>query len=228
MDEKPLVIFGAGKIAEVVLHYCSHHFDRTVAAITIDAAYRTGDSWMDLPVVAFEEVEAAYPPDRFDCFVAIGYHEMNALRAAKVAEARAKGYRLVSLLPIDGSLPSNCQFGENCFVMPGASVHPCVTLGENVFVWSGSIVGHHSSVGDHCWITSGANLAGNVRTGVNSFFAINSTVVDGVTLGDRCFIGANALVTKSAEAGSVFIEKGTDRFRLDVDQFLKLTRFQSL
>lgn len=227
MAEKPLVIFGAGKIAEVVLHYFRHHCRREVAAITVDAAYRQGETWMDLPLVPFEEVEAAFPPDRFDCFVALGYHEMNALRAGKVAEVRAKGYRLVSCLPVDGSFPSNCRVGENCFVMPGAMVHPCVTLGENVFVWSGAIVGHHSVVGDHCWITSGANLAGNVRTGANCFFAINSTVVDGVTVGDRCFLGANALLAKSAEAGGVYIEKGTDRFRLDTDQFLKLSRFQS-
>jgi len=227
MEQKPLVIFGAGKIGEVLLHCWRQRGDREVAAVAVDAAYRDSDSWNGLPLVSFEEIESSHPPGDYDLFVALGYHDLNDFRARKIDEARAKGYDLPSCLP---GAPGEGGYvtGENCFVMPGAMVHPCATLGDGVFVWSGAIVGHHSEIGDFAWVTSGANVAGNVKLGAYSFLAINSTVVDGMTLGDRCFVGANALVTKSAESGSVFIEKGTDRFRLDIDQFLKLTRFQSL
>jgi len=227
MKQKPLVIFGAGKIGEVVLHCWRQQPDREVAAVAVDAAFRNSDSWKGLPLVSFEEIQSTHPPEDFDLFVALGYQDLNDFRARKMDEARAKGYHLPSCLPGTAE-EGGYATGENCFVMPGAMVHPCARLGDGVFVWSGAIVGHHSEIGDCTWITSGANVAGNVNLGANCFLAINSTVVDGITLGERCFIGANALVTKPAEPGSVFIEKSTDRFRLDIDQFLKLTRFQSL
>lgn len=227
MKEKPLVIFGAGKIGEVVLHCWRQQGGREVAAVAVDAAYRKSESWHGLPLLDFEEIERSHPPGDYDLFVAIGYQELNAFRARKMEEARGKGYTLPSFRP-DRSEEGGYETGDNCFVMPGAMVHPCAQLRDGVFVWSGAIVGHHSEIGSYAWVTSGANVAGNVKLGAYSFLAINSTVVDGITLGERCFIGANALVAKSADPGSVFIEKGTDRFRLDVDQFLKLTRFQSL
>ncbi len=227
MNTKPIVLFGAGKIAEVVLHCWRQRGDREVVAVTVDAAYREADTWKGLPLVPFEEISSTHPPDSHDLFVALGYQDLNAFRARKIAEARSKGYALPSCLP-ETPEAGGYLTGDNCFVMPGAMVHPCAKLGDGVFVWSGAIVGHHSEIGDHAWVTSGANVAGNAKVGAQSFLAINSTLVDGITLGERCFVGANTLVAKSAEAGSVFIEKGTDRFRLDVDQFLKLTRFQSL
>lgn len=227
MKPKPLVVFGAGKIAEVVLHCWHQRGDREIAAVTVDAAYLGEGTWNGLPVVPFEEIGSSHPPDSHDLFVALGYQDLNAFRARKISEARAKGYALPSCLPGTAE-EGGYVTGDNCFVMPGAMVHPRAKLGDGVFVWSGAIIGHHSEIGDHAWITSGANVAGNARVGASSFLAINSTIVDGINLGERCFVGANALVTKSAGAGSVFIEKGTDRFRLDVDQFLKLTRFQSL
>ena len=90
------------------------------------------------------------------------------------------------------------------------------------------MIGHHGSVGDHCWLTSGAEIAGAVQVGDYCFFAINSTVADQLTVADRCFIGASALVTKSTQPGEVYIQEPTDKIRLNVDQFLKISAFGSI
>ena len=224
--KKPLILFGTGKIAEVVRYYLDQGADYRVDAVTVDGEYVDAEEWNGLPLVPFEEIEERYPANDFEMFVATGYQGMNSLRAGKVAEAQAKGYRLASCIGTDA--PADLEHGDNCFVMPGALVHPRVRLGDNVFVWSGAMVGHHSVVGDHCWITSGANVSGNVTVGHSCFFAVNSTVGHGVTLGSRCFLGANALVTKCTDDGEVFIEGATEKFRLDVDQFLRISNFQDL
>ena len=52
-----------------------------VVAFTVDAAYKTADTFLDLPVVAFEEVAAAYPPGTHSMFVALSYAKMNQLQA---------------------------------------------------------------------------------------------------------------------------------------------------
>ena len=228
MMNKPLVIFGCGKIAEVVLYYFKNHSDREVVACCTDRPYLPGEQWKGLPTVAFDEIAAKYPAKTHEMFVALGYQGMNDLREAKCREARALGYTLASYLPADGQFPLDCVHGDNCFFMPGSLVHPCVRFGDNVFVWSGAMIGHHSEIGDNCWITSCANIAGGVTVGNNCFFAVNSTVGNSVCVGKRCFFGANALVAKSTDDNQVFLAEASKAFRLSSDQFLRMSRFNDM
>jgi sugar O-acyltransferase (sialic acid O-acetyltransferase NeuD family) len=225
---KPIVLFGTGKIAEVLLYFLRHHSGYEVAACTVNRTFLSGDSWQGLPAIAFEEVEQLYPPGKYEMFVALGYQELNALRARICAEAKARGYTLISYVHPQSGLPQDCEYGENCFIMNNVLIHPRVRIGTNVFVWSGAMIGHHSTIGDHCWLTSCANISGVVTVGKSCFFAVNATVAHNVVIGDECFIGANALVTKCAEDGQVFLADNTKPFRLNSHQFLRMSKFAEL
>jgi sugar O-acyltransferase (sialic acid O-acetyltransferase NeuD family) len=225
---KPIVLYGAGKIAEVLLYFFRHHSDYEVVACTVDRAFHPAGTWNDLPAVAFEEVERLYPPDKHAMFVALGYQELNALRARKCAEAKDKGYTLISFVHPQSGLPKDCEYGENCFIMNHVMIHPRVRLGNNVFVWSGAMIGHHSTIGDHCWLTSCANISGVVTVGKSCFFAVNATVAHNVVIGDECFIGANTLITKCTDDRQVFLAENTKPFRLSSHQFLRMSNFAQL
>jgi sugar O-acyltransferase (sialic acid O-acetyltransferase NeuD family) len=226
--EKDLVIFGAGKIAEVVYYYAKEECGFNVAAFTADAKYISEKTFAGLPVVPFEEIAAHYPPEKFDLFIAVGYHDLNKVREQKYQQALELGYTLVNIVSPLANVPKNVKLGKNCFIMPPAFIHPHVSIGNNTFVWNGAIVGHHSTVEDHCWITSGCSIAGGVTIGRNSFLAINATVGHSVTVGPECFIGANALVTKNLEEKKVVIAESSKPIRLNSDQFLRLSKFSSL
>jgi len=225
---KPIILFGAGKIAEVILYFFRNHSDRQVVACTADREFLPAAPWNGLPVVDFSTVKESHPPGEYDLFVALGYQDLNRLRAKKCEEARAMGYTLPSYIHPDSGLPLDCEYGDNCFVMTSALVHPRVRLGNNVFVWSGAMVGHHSVVGDNCWLTSCCNVSGVVTLGKNCFLAVNSTIAHAVQVGDNCFIGANALVTKCTDDAEVYLAESTKPFRLNSNQFLRMSRFSDL
>jgi sugar O-acyltransferase (sialic acid O-acetyltransferase NeuD family) len=225
---KPIVLFGTGKIAEVVLYFLKYHSDRQVVACTVDQDFMPGPSWQGVPVVPSDEIARSHPPQTHDMFVALGYQDMNALRAEKCAQARQLGYTLISYVHPNSGLPEDCLHGDNCFILNQVHIHPRVQLGNNVFVWSGAMIGHHSNIGNNCWLTSCANIAGVVSVGDNCFFAINSTIGNGVTMGRDCFVGANALVTAKAQDGQVFLAESTKPFRLNSAQFLRMSRFAEL
>ncbi len=225
---RPIVLFGTGKIAEVVYHLMVHEAGMQVAAFTVDAAYVGNGSKEGLPVVDFASVEKQFAPDKHDMFVALGYHEMNALRARKIADAKAKGYSVPAFIHPQSGLPKGTPVGENSFIMRDVHIHPKVSIGNGVFVWSGAIIGHHSVLGDHLWITSGANIAGACTIGDHTFLAINSTVSHGVRIGRRCFIGANALVTKDLTDEQVVIAQADKPIRLNTDQFLRMSAFSNI
>ena len=126
--KKDLVIFGIGKIAEVVYYYASKECGFNVVAFCVDDQYKNAEEFQGLPVVPFERIEESYPPAGYDMFVGIGYHDLNRLRETKCNEAIAKGYTLVSIISPLANLPSNVTFGWNCFIMPPAIIHPCVSI----------------------------------------------------------------------------------------------------
>lgn len=226
--KKKLIIFGIGKISEVVSYYASEECGYDVAAYTVDDTYATTDTFNGVPVIAFSKLAAAYPPAQYDLFIALGYHDLNRLRAARCADAKKMGYELVSIISPKAEIPRDVKVGANCFIMPPAIIHPRVAIGDNCFIWSGALVGHHSKLDANCWLTSGCNIGGNVTLGANTFVAINATVSHSVTVGSECFLGANVLVTKNLTDKQVVIAENHKPIKMNSDQFLRLSKFSSL
>lgn len=213
-----LVIFGTGDIARLAHHYFSTDSPHRVVAFTVDAAFRTADSFLDLPVVPFDAVAAAYPPATHAMFVAVSYAEMNQVRAAKYAQARGLGYQLASYVSSRCSFLTQVPHGDNCFVLEDNTVQPFVTIGCNVTLWSGNHIGHDSVIGDHSFISSHVVVSGHVQVGSHCFLGVNATIRNNVRLGDHTLVGAGALVMKNTPPRSVYVATRTDRFAKTSDQ----------
>ena len=221
---KPIILFGKGKIADVILASIKYIGIQEVAAITIDKEYLNSKSWNGLDIVPFDEVNIFYPPEEFDMFVAIGYHQLNKIREEKYAEAKNKGYKLINIVEPNILNKYQLNLGDNCFIMPNSNIHPKVKIGNNVFIWSGALVGHHSVISDNVWITSAANIASDVLIGSNSFIGLNATITNSISIGNDNFIGANTLITKSSEDGQVFLPNASKAISLNSSQFLRLSK----
>lgn len=226
---KKLVIFGIGKIADVAYHHFLRDGGYEVVAFTCDTGWvpESGTHY-GLPVVPFESLEQRHPPESAALFVALGYHELNALRARKCVEAKARGYTLASYVSPRADLGPWVEVGENCLILDGVGIQPGATIGHNVSLWNKVLIGHHSTVSDHCWIAAGATIGGVATLGERCFVGLNATIGGELSIGEDAFIGAAALVLKSAPARSVFIAPGTEKFRLDSAAFLRMTRMVAI
>lgn len=221
---RKLVIFGIGKIGQVAYPHFRDDSDYQVVGFTADKAYLPqGGAYDGLPVIAFDEVEEYFPPQSHDLFIAIGYHDLNRVRAARCAAAKGKGYRLASYISSANRHVQKNQLGENCFVMAGEPIQPQAHIGNGCFLWTNALVGHHSRVGDYCWITSGAVIGGNSRIGSHCFLGLGSTIGHEISIGSYSIIGAGAVVVKASPEKSVYIAAETPRFRLNSEQFIKMT-----
>ncbi|MDX1975386.1 MAG: acetyltransferase [Rickettsiales bacterium] len=222
-----LLIFGIGKIGQVAHYHFTHDSEYEVAGFVTDRNFvPEGGLYEGLPVVAFEEVENHFSPTTYTMFVAIGYQQMNQLRADRLREAKAKGYKTTRYISSQNNHMHADQVGENSFVMSGNPIQPHAAIGANCFVWTNAIIGHHSHVADHCWITSGVVIGGNSRIGENCFLGLGSTIGHEVNVGARCLVGAGALITKDVADDGVYIAEETPRFRLTSQQFLRMTKMK--
>lgn len=201
---KPVVIFGTGDIGQLAHFYFTHDSTYQIAAFCADAAFIQDNKWLGLPLVPFEDIVNRYPPDDFDMFVALSYRKLNETRAIKYNEVKAKGYNLISYVCSRSALWGETTIGDNCFIFENQTIQPFVRIGNNVTIWSGNHLGHHSTIGDHCFITSHVVISGHVEVGAYCFLGVNSTVRDGIRLAPRSVIGAGATIVKDTIEGGVY------------------------
>ena len=176
--KKPLVIFGSGDIAQLAHYYFSTDSKYEVVAFTVDANYIKESEFCGLPVVAFEDVAKNYPPDSYDFFVALSYSKLNAVRKEKFLAAKEMGYKLVSFISSRATVLNEGRIGENCFIFEDNTIQPFVTIGNNVTLWSGNHIGHHSVIQDHTFIASHVVISGGVEIGEQCFVGVNATLRD--------------------------------------------------
>ncbi|MDQ3918991.1 MAG: acetyltransferase [Acidobacteriota bacterium] len=203
-----IVIFGTGSFAQVAHFLFTHDSPYEVAAFSVSESRLTQRELFGLPVVPFEALEREFAPDAFKMFVAVGYNGLNRTRASLCAEAKKKGYGLVTYVS------SKCTYwgeavGENCFIFEDNTIQPFVRIGDNVVMWSGNHIGHHSRIGDHCFVTSHVVISGHVDVGPYCFFGVNATVRDSISIGESCIIGAGSLIMKSTKDKEVYIPRRT-------------------
>jgi sugar O-acyltransferase (sialic acid O-acetyltransferase NeuD family) len=213
-----VVLFGTGSFAQLVHFYLTHDSEHEVVAFTVHESHLTEKEFMGLPVLPFEIIQRQFPPDIFKMYVAIGYKNVNRVRAQVYTEAKERGYELITYVSSKCTSWGDTKFGDNCFIFEDNTLQPFVIIGNNTVLWSGNHIGHHSTIGDHCFITSHVVISGHVRVGSYSFLGVNAAIRDDITIGEACVIGANALIMKTAKDGEVLIVRGTAPHRVKSDQ----------
>jgi len=212
--KKRLVIFGSGDIAQLAHFYFSTDSEYEVVAFTVDANYIQKPTFCDLPVVAFGDAANHYPPASHDLFVALSYSKLNAVRKEKYLAAKALGYHMASFISSHASVLNEGRIGENCLILEDNTIQPFVTIGNNVTLWSGNHIGHHSVIKEHTFIASHVVISGGVEIGEQCFIGVNATLRDHIKVGDKCVIGAGALLLADAESNGVYIGMATERSKV--------------
>lgn len=220
--KKPLVIFGSGDIAQLAHYYFSTDSNYEVVAFTVDAAYITATEFCGLPVIPFEELANLYSPDTHEIFVALSYSRLNQLRKEKYLAAKALGYRIASYVSSHATVLNEGKIGDNCFILEDNTIQPFVIIGNNVTLWSGNHVGHHSTIHDHCFIASHVVISGGVDIGESCFIGVNATLRDHIKVGEKCVIGAGALLLADAEPEGVYIGQATERAKVPSTRLRKI------
>lgn len=200
-----IIIFGTGNIAQMAHYYFKTDSDFEVVAFTVNKEYVLSEKFDGLPVVEFENIEYLYPPSEFKMFIALSYSDLNKIRATKYQEAKMKGYKLVSYISSRCNYLSEFSSGDNCFILEDNTIQPFVKIGNNVTLWSGNHIGHHSVLQDHLFISSHVVISGNCNIGSYTFIGVNSTIGNNVIIATENILGAGAIITRSTKHMDVYV-----------------------
>lgn len=218
-----VIIFGVGQWAELAHFYLTHDSLHEVVGFTLDAAYLSAPNFRGRPVVPFETVTEQFPPDAFAMFVPLSFKKMNHLRAEKYEAAKAKGYQLISYVSSKATIWPDFVCGENCFIFEDNTIQPFVTLGNNIVLWSGNHIGHHTVIQDHVMITSHVVISGCCKIEPFCFFGVNSTVRDETIVAHDTLVGAGALILKDTQPFELYKAAASLPAKVRSDQIRSLS-----
>jgi len=191
-----LIIVGTGDFGEIADEYFAFTSEYAVVAFSVERKYLVTGRFRELPVIPFESLEDLYPPSEgYEVFVAISFSNLNRVRARLYQEAKAKGYTMASYVSPWAFVWDNVEMGEHCFIFEDNRIQPFCKVGDNVVMWSGNHIGHHTVIGNNCFIASEALISGGCEIGDNTFIGVNATIAHNIKIGEDCIIGAGAVVT---------------------------------
>lgn len=200
-----VIIFGTKDFAQLAQFYLQHDSEHEVVALSVHERYLPPEKELwGLPVVAFENIEKQYPPNQYSFFAPMAPARMNRVRESVYLEIKRKGYPLISYVSSKATTFPTNKIGENCFILEDNTIQPFTTIGNNVVLWSGNHIGHHSVIKDHVMFTSHVVLSGHCIVEPYSFFGVNATVRDAIHIAEGTLVAMAAAIVKNTEPWGVY------------------------
>jgi len=199
-ESKKIVIFGTQDFAQLAKFYLDTDSDFNPVAFAVHKEQKTEKTLHSLPVVDFESIEKKYPPNRFKFFAPLAD---NKLREQIYKEAAKKGYEFISYISSKATVLTK-DIGKNCFILEDNTIQPFVKIGDNVIMWSGNHIGHHSIIKPYTFFSSHVVLSGHCTVKPHCWFGVNSTIRDGLTIAEGTFVAMSACLTKNTEPWALY------------------------
>ena len=219
---KKLLIIGDSAFAEIAYEYFTSDSEYDVVGFAVESAYLKKNKLFGLPVLAFEKIEEHFNPSDVDFYVALVYSQLNRLRKRLYYAAKGKGYRPASYVSSRAFVWQNVQIGEHCFIFEDNTLQPFVNIGNNVVLWSGNHIGHHSVVQDNCFISSHVVISGFCDIGENTFMGVNSTVANNVCIGRDNWISPSVTIMKNTDPDSLYKALPSEPTKVSARSFFKV------
>ncbi len=201
---KSVIIYGNGELARLAFQMNQNEQIGTIAAYTADHAYLNSDQFLGSPLIPFETVLDAFPPDQYDMLVAIGYKQMRE-RALLFERAKLKGYTLINWISRRAIINMPFELGTNNIINGGVYIGPGAVLGDGNVLRPNIYLGHRTQMGCHNYIAPGVNIGGGCEIGNLCYIGIGATVIDQRKLADETLIGAGALMLHHSESCSKYL-----------------------
>ena len=199
-----VIIFGIQDFAELAHYYLENDSEHEVVAFCVNEKYIPENKFFkNLPVVPFETVERIYPASEYVFFAPMSPQKMNRLRENVYYDIKHKGYKLISYISSKATTFDNA-IGDNCFILENNTIQPFTLIGNNVILWSGNHIGHHSVIKNHIMFTSHVVLSGHCVVENYCTLGVNATIRDGITIAEGTFVAMATSIIKNTEPWGLY------------------------
>lgn len=215
---RKVVLFGNASVATSLYVELSHDSKYDVVGFTVDRQYLKEDRLFGLPVVPFDQAAKFYPPEQHHMMVAVGFVQVNRVRAERCRLAKKMGFRLMSYVSPKATTWPGFVLGENCMIACNCVINPFAEINDDVHIGAGSIIGHHTLIKDHCFVASGVVIAGGVTVESYSFLGTGSVIRNRVTIASGSVIGAGSVILEDTKENGVYLANPAEELPISSDR----------
>jgi sugar O-acyltransferase (sialic acid O-acetyltransferase NeuD family) len=194
-----IIIYGTGKLAQMVYYLLKESREYEAVGFTADQEYCTRETFLSLPLIAFDHVDKFYPPDQYKMLTVIGGLGGTEIRKTMFQNAKEKGYNHINYIHPTAVIEGSVEMGENNIIFPYTILGFSGKMGDNNIVREKVYLGHDFILGDHCFIGVGCNIGGESNIGDLTYIAMDTTVSNNIIIQAHTFIGIGSLVLKNIE-----------------------------
>ncbi len=222
---KKIVIFGLGETAHLAYEYFTHdpdYSDYEVVGFCADAEYIKESQFLNLPVIAMDDVVKYFPPNEYYAFASASSGQLNRVREKLFTKAKNLNYKLVSYVSSRAFVWHNVEIGENCFILEDNTLQPFTKIKDNVILWSGNHIGHQTVIESHSFISSHCVISGYCSIGKYCFMGVNASVADNIKIAKDNFIGFACAIGKNTEENGFYIGNPATQKSVPAKRFCKV------
>ncbi|HLF05338.1 MAG TPA: acetyltransferase [Dehalococcoidia bacterium] len=190
-QREPVLIYGAGGHARVVVDMVELQERHTIAGLLDDRQELWGQRVMGYPVLGgFETLREARWQD-CKLIIAVGG---NAARQRLAEKAASLGFQFATAIHPSAQIARDVAVGPGTVVMANTAVNPGSAIGAHVIINTGASADHDNVVEDFAHISVGVHLGGEVRVGCGALLGVGVSVGPQVCIGRWAIVGIGAAV----------------------------------
>lgn len=202
---KKIILYGNGEFSKLLKYYIENDSNREVVAVTVDRKYISSNTFEGLPLVAFEECETYYSPEKYEILICVGYSKMNTIRQEIFRKCKDKGYKIASYIHNSAIIADNVELGEGNIILENTLIQPFCKIGDGNLIWYKVSIAHECNIGNFNTIAGMCSISGIVKIKNNCFLGNNSTIRDKINLANYTLVGAGTYINNDTEEYGVYI-----------------------
>jgi len=197
---KPIVLFGAGGHAKVVIDALRQMGVWKIQGIYDDNRRRC--SRLSGYDICGGREEMARLAGRCWAFICVGD---NRARRELSLWLEKTGFAFATIVHPRATVALDVQLGAGSMVAAGAVINSGANIGRGVIVNTCASVDHDCAIDDFAHIAPGARLTGSVVVGSGAFIGAGAVVIPGMKIGAGAVVGAAALVRSDVPANTTVV-----------------------
>lgn len=199
-SRKPLLLLGAGDMAEVFALAFENHPDyEVVGCVVEESCSPVAPSLQRFPLLNVDE--ALTLADTHAALSIIGSPGKERL----VSRFERAGFEFACFFSRLADISRQAAIEPGVVLSSYSLIDPFVRIGRHSIVSVKVLVSHHCEIGPYCFVGPGATIAGNTKIGARCFIGAGAVFKDGITVGEGATIGAGAVVINDVPAGATVV-----------------------
>ena len=202
---KPIIIFGTGKHALLVLNELinEHSPDQIFFFNNKEKKnyLKSGNKKYSI-FKSFSKLKTKVKKNSY-YFIAVG---SNSLRKKIYDEVKKKLKisKVLTIISKKSNVDSNVKIGQGTIILKGVSINSNTKIGKFCIINTNSSIDHDNTLGNFMSTGPGVNTGGNVKINDLCQIGIGASIKDKVIIKKNTVIGGGAFVNKNCDSNSIY------------------------